>query len=259
MLRRIDSGGFFFHLFFCQALWQITEGFACSFISALAESDDWMSRKFPTLMFSLSSSMKSRRLRPIVSVQCSCTYRCRETAPSRPAAIASMANFDLYKRHHLRRYPVRKSVSQFISKAPPFGRSSTWRLSSICPQSIACPTEKMTWRHGTVTVSFSSYSGENLPRASNTRVHFLKTTPLTWPSSSRTSFVPSHNSARFLLRVLLRFPRCLPAFFSCFQTEHGNLRIGTSAADSCRVNCHVSTAYYNHITFQCKALCTGFS
>ena len=48
----------------------------------------------------------------------------------------------------------------------------------------------MTWRHGTVTVSFSSYSGENLPCASNTRVHFLKTTPLTWPSSSRTSFGP---------------------------------------------------------------------
>ena len=49
-------------------------------------------------------------------------------------------------------------------------------------------------------------------------------------------------------------------FFSCFQTEHGNLRIDTSAADSCRVNGYVSATNYNNITFKRKTLfCTGFS
>ena len=49
-------------------------------------------------------------------------------------------------------------------------------------------------------------------------------------------------------------------FFSCFQTEHGNLCISTSAADSCRVNGYVSATNYNNITFKRKTLfCTGFS
>ena len=42
-------------------------------------------------------------------------------------------------------------------------------------------------------------------------------------------------------------------FFSCFQTEHGNLRIGTSAADSCRINGYVSAADHDHITFKREA------
>ena len=40
---------------------------------------------------------------------------------------------------------------------------------------------------------------------------------------------------------------------SFFQTEHGNLCIGTSATDSCRIDCHVTAADNHNISFKCKA------
>ena len=52
------------------------------------------------------------------------------------------------------------------------------------------PTERITFLQGIVIVSFSSYSGLNLPVSSLTAIHLLNTIPVTLPSSLKISLGP---------------------------------------------------------------------
>ena len=63
-----------------------------------------------------------------------------------------------------------------------------------------------------------------------------------------------------LFQCLFDFLIACRHFFSCFQTEHVNFRIGTSAADSRRIDCNISTSDYDYITLKSEAFfCACFS
>ena len=58
------------------------------------------------------------------------------------------------------------------------------------PQTVPCPTERITLLQGIVIVSLSSYNGSKRPSAFLTCVHFLNTIPVTFPFSVSISFGP---------------------------------------------------------------------
>ena len=139
--------------------------------------------------------MKSLLLRPIVSELCGCTYLWIDIAASLPAAIASIANLGpVYTSPpintsgsvvwyvSLSALTLTPSISTFV----PFNKS---------PQIVVWPILKNTWLHLTVLVSFSSYWGLNLPSASLTDVHLLRTIPVTFPFSVRISLGPQPQSS----------------------------------------------------------------